>query len=223
VGGGRRAAWREQAGQLLPLADGESHTPGVGLVEGPQLDHRVAQPAAPAGQPSDLGPFGTDAPDLRGRGPRRGIEDHGDLPLLFQHTDAAYPLLEPPAPAPAQAEGRRQVRWQGLLRKHGRSWSMERLGPSTLPHSGHPELLAAGDGRVLHIATTGVHWTDGPSGTWHPVEFPGLAQPYRSGYYPHSLRLDDGTILVFAHRGAHDPYGRDQSVFLDTFRLARNR
>lgn len=33
------------------------------------------------------------------------------------------------------------------------------VGPSTLPHSGQPELLSTREGPVLHLATTGIHWT----------------------------------------------------------------
>ncbi len=100
---------------------------------------------------------------------------------------------------------------------------MERLGPSPLPHSGHPDLLAAREGVVLHIATTGIDWTDDGAASWHRLEFPGRPQPYRSAYYPHSLQAKDGLIYVFSHRGGHDPYGRDEEVIMDTFRLAAGR
>lgn len=133
----------------------------------------------------------------------------GDLVCVFRRHDT-------------QDGGRRQVRWQGLLEKQGTGWAMKRLGPSPLPHSGHPDLLMTREGVVLHTATTGVHWTDDGGLAWHPLEFPGLSKPYRSGYYPHALQLADGRIRVFAHRGAHDPYGREQEVLMDTFRLMSN-
>ena len=113
----------------------------------------------------------------------------------------------------------RQARWQGLLKKSGDGWVVERLQRSVLPHSGHPELLATQEGPVLHIATTGIHCTKDAGQTWRELEFNGLKEPYRTRYYPHSLQTSDGTIYVFAHFGAHDPYGKDQHIVMDKFRI----
>jgi hypothetical protein len=38
-------------------------------------------------------------------------------------------------------------------------------------------------------------------------------------YYPKSLQLADGRILVFGHLGSDDPYGVDQAIVMDAFRL----
>jgi hypothetical protein len=111
-------------------------------------------------------------------------------------------------------------RWQALLKKRGKSWVATRLQRSVLPHSGHPELLASREGPVLHIATTGTHWTQDAGQTWHELAFDELDAPYRTRYYPHSLQTDDGTIYVFAHFGAHDPFGKDQHIVMDKFRLS---
>ncbi|MBM3334612.1 exo-alpha-sialidase [Candidatus Sumerlaeota bacterium] len=125
----------------------------------------------------------------------------------------------------------RQVRWQGLLKKTGKSWVLEQYAPSTLVHSGHPELLPTREGVILHIATEGIHWTEDGGQTWKPVVFPGLHKSFRPAtapeslrtrYYPKSFQTEDGTIYVFAHNGWDNAYGEfDQSIVMDTFRLAK--
>jgi hypothetical protein len=110
------------------------------------------------------------------------------------------------------------VRRQALLRKHGPGWVLTDLRRAPFPHSGHPELLATREGPILHIATTGVHYTyDGV--TWQPLRFvPRLT--YRSNYYPRSVQTRDGVIHVFGHVGADDAFEQaDQSITMDTFRL----
>jgi hypothetical protein len=104
-------------------------------------------------------------------------------------------------------------RWQGLLEKSGDTWVAHKSSVSALPHSGHPELLATREGPILHVATTGVHWTsDGK--VWHRLKLPG------SAYYPRSVQARDGRIFVFGHVGGDDPYGKvDQSIVMDSFRL----
>ena len=70
------------------------------------------------------------------------------------------------------------------------------------------------EGVVLHIATSGIHWTADIGKTWHKLNVPG------SAYYPRSLQVADGTIYIFAHVGHDDYFGRvDQSIVMDTFRL----
>ena len=124
---------------------------------------------------------------------------NGDLLCVFRRANPA---------------GGGEVRWQGLLRKQGRTWKAERAGPAPFPHSGHPELLATREGVVLHIATSGIHWTADAGRTWEPLDVPGTA------YYPRSVQARDGHILVFGHSGGDDPYGTtDQSIIMDSFRL----
>jgi hypothetical protein len=111
-----------------------------------------------------------------------------------------------------------EVRKQGLLEKKGSGWVLTNVRDAPFPPSGHPELLKTQQGPILHIATTGVHYTtDGI--TWKPLTFsPPLA--YRSTYYPRAVQTDDGVVHVFGHVGADDPYGaRDQAIVMDTFRL----
>jgi hypothetical protein len=126
----------------------------------------------------------------------------GDLLCVFRRTDPGNP--------------RREVRWQGVLKKKGTGWTPGVAAPAPFPHSGHPELLATREGVVLHIATSGVHWTEDAGKSWHRLNVPG------SGYYPRSVQAADGRIYVFAHVGGDDPYGAvDQSILMDTFRLRR--
>jgi len=109
-----------------------------------------------------------------------------------------------------------QVRWQGYLKKTGKTWvpDAKTFRPAVFAKSGHPELLATREGVILHIATTGVHWTVNAGQSWHRLNVP----PTR--YYPTSVQTPDGTICIFAHVGGDDPYGkRDQSIVMDSFRL----
>jgi len=115
----------------------------------------------------------------------------------------------------------KQVRWQGVLRRHEDGWKLTNYGPALFEHSGHPELLATREGAVLHIATTGIHWTSDAGQHWLPLEFALQKQPYRSRYYPRSLQTEDGRIFVFSHVGSDNAYGQvDQAIVMDTFRLA---
>jgi hypothetical protein len=131
----------------------------------------------------------------------------GKLLCVFRRNDPTMP--------------RTQVRWQGVLAKEGDRWSFENYAPSALEHSGHPELLKTREGIILHIATTGTHWTSDAGSTWNVLRVNDRNEPYRSRYYPVSFQTDDGRIYVFSHFGADDAYGRrDQSIVMDTFRLA---
>ncbi len=124
----------------------------------------------------------------------------GDLLCVFRRLDPT--------------DGTREVRWQGVLKKSGDTWQPGDVGPSSLPHSGHPELLATREGPLLHIATTGIHWTTDSGKTWIRLDVPGAP------YYPRSVQAADGRIFVFGHVGSDDAYGSvDQSIVMDSFRL----
>jgi hypothetical protein len=107
-------------------------------------------------------------------------------------------------------------RWQGVLKKTDDTWEVGKVGTSVLPHSGQPELLVTREGPVLHIATTGVHWTADAGKTWTALKVPG------SAYYPRSVQTADGRIFLFGHVGGDDAYGAiDQSIVVDSFRLEK--
>ena len=109
-----------------------------------------------------------------------------------------------------------EARWQGVLKKSGDSWTTGEVGPAPFPHSGHPELLATKEGPILHVATSGIHFTNDAGKTWHQLEVPG------SAYYPRAVQATDSRIFVFAHIGSDDAYGAtDQSIVMDTFRLEK--
>jgi len=127
---------------------------------------------------------------------------NGDLLCVFRRTD------------PDQKG--REVRWQGVLKKADDTWIADEVGPSPLPHSGHPELLATREGPILHLATNGIHWTSDAGKTWNRLKVPG------TGYYPHSVQTADGRIFVFGHVSGDDAYGKvDQSIVMDSFRLEK--
>jgi hypothetical protein len=106
-------------------------------------------------------------------------------------------------------------RQQNVLVKKGDTWEPGPVTDAPFPHSGHPEVLATKEGVVLHIATSGTSWTADRGETWATLEgVPG------SGYYPRSVQLDDGTIMVVGHVGGDDPYGvPDQSIVMDTYKI----
>lgn len=113
-------------------------------------------------------------------------------------------------------KGEEKVRWQTVLKKSGKSWTPGKVGPSVLPHSGQPELLATREGPILHLATNGIHWTADAGKTWTRLKAPGTA------YYPRSVQAADGRIFVFGHMGGDDAYGKvDQSIVMDSFRLKK--
>jgi hypothetical protein len=127
----------------------------------------------------------------------------GDLLCVFRTVDPT-------------AKTSREVRWQALLKKNGKTWTPQDVRPAPLPHSGHPELLATREGLILHIATSGIDATADAGKTWRPL--PG-AKP--SAYYSRSLQDADGQVYIFSHIGGDDAYGAvDQSIRMDTFRLA---
>ncbi len=108
---------------------------------------------------------------------------------------------------------RRHVRWQGLMAKEGMAWKPKSVGPAPFPHSGQPDLLVTREGMVLHVTEPGIHWTVDAGQTWHNLGLPRMA------YYPKSVQLPDGRILVIGHQGSDDPYGVDQAILMDSFRL----
>lgn len=120
------------------------------------------------------------------------------------------------------ANHRKQVRWQGVLRKRGADWVIDDYRPAPFPHSGHPELLRTREKITLHIATTGIDWTADAGVSWHPLEFRGKADRYKSLYYPRAVQARDGRVYVFSHRGWDNAYGEvDQAVVMDSFELAK--
>ena len=106
-------------------------------------------------------------------------------------------------------------RWQSVLRPEGDQYVLESAGPSVFPISGRPNLLATRDGVVLHLASTGIHWTADGGQTWHDLAIEG------TGCYPRSVQLADGRIFCLYHRGSFDPYDGsvDQEIQALTFRL----
>ncbi len=111
-------------------------------------------------------------------------------------------------------EGGREVIWQGILKKTGRTWVPQEVGPSPLPMAGHPELITTREGPVVFASPYGCWHTADKGKNWTKLEVPG------TGYYPRGVQADDGRILIFGHAGNDDPYGRvDQSIVMNSFRL----
>ena len=101
-----------------------------------------------------------------------------------------------------------------MMTKQGKTWLPGPIRPAPFPHSGHPEVLAAREGPVLHIAQTGIHGTADAGVTWRELSKEG------SGYYPRAVQVPDGRILCVYHHGGDNGYGDyDQSIGLCIFRL----
>ena len=117
----------------------------------------------------------------------------------------------------------KQVRWQGIFKKKGdNTWDLENYGPSVLKHSGHPELLATKEGVILHIASTGIHWTDDAGTNWHQLTSADGKPVPGTRYYPKSVQTEDGQIFVCSHAGSDNGYGdSDQSINMDIFSLTK--
>ena len=131
---------------------------------------------------------------------------NGDLLCVYRRID------------PASEKRNREVRWQSLLKKQEDRWTPQRVGPAPFPHSGHPTLLATREGVVLHIATSGIHWTQDAGLSWHRLNLPG------THYYPDTVQGPDGRIHISAHVGGDNAYGAvDQSITLDSFHLMVER
>lgn len=125
---------------------------------------------------------------------------NGDLLCVFRRPDPN--------------QGGREVRWQGVLQKSGDTWTPSDVGPAPFPHSGHPDLLVTREGAILHLATSGIHWTSDAGKSWHMLDVPGTA------YYPRAVQGADGRIFIFGHVGGDDAYGKvDQSIVMDSFRV----
>lgn len=106
-------------------------------------------------------------------------------------------------------------RRQSILTRDGGTWRPGPVTQAPFPHSGMPELLCTREGAILHVAPPGIHWTADRGAAWTKFNCPG------TGYYPHSVQIEDGTIFVASHIGNDDPYGKgDQSVVLDRIRLS---
>ena len=76
-------------------------------------------------------------------------------------------------------------------------------------------MLFTREGVTLHLATTGISWTDDAGETWHNLGIGGTT------YYPRSVQLSDGTIFCVGHRGGDNPYNGsvNQEILALTFRL----
>lgn len=148
-------------------------------------------------------------------------EERGDLSLTEEFDWAELEdgdlLLVIRAAAGAQ-------RLQTRLHKAGDGWRPGPVAESALPHSGHPEVLRTDDGHILHVATTGLSCTVDEGQSWQDLSFDdgldGVRGESGSPYYPRSVQMANGEILVVGHVGGDNGYGRvDQSVLSLRFRL----
>jgi hypothetical protein len=105
------------------------------------------------------------------------------------------------------------------------TWRPTRITKAPFPHSGHPEMLITREGIVFHIATLALSWTVNEGRTWQDVDlghesFNPEAVP-AVGYYPRSVQMANGEVLIIGHVGGDNEYGGtvDQSIIATRFRL----
>lgn len=106
------------------------------------------------------------------------------------------------------------------------TWQATRIEKAPFPHSGHPELLITREGVVFHIATTALSWTINEGRTWQDVDLgrepfsPDSARDNAVGYYPRSVQMANGEVVIVGHVGSDNGYGQvDQSIIAARFRV----
>jgi hypothetical protein len=135
---------------------------------------------------------------------------NGDLQFISraEHYDAGGVLLN-------------ENRMQTTMTKVGDSFTWN---PSTVPFAvanrpGFPCELLTREGVILDLSNRGSHYSTDSGATWHDLMVNG--QQLNTYYYPKSLQMADGTILVVGHRGSDDVPGTvDQAIMQQTFRLS---
>jgi hypothetical protein len=86
---------------------------------------------------------------------------NGDLLAIFRRRNFGS-LLDDSKPYVVHDWGPKpqdQIRFQAILKKSGKTWTLGEHRRADFPHSGHPELLVTREGPILHIATTGIDLT----------------------------------------------------------------
>jgi hypothetical protein len=138
---------------------------------------------------------------------------NGDILMVSRVAD----LTEPPSlDAWAKKANPRACRRQVRLGKRGDTWAAGPVACLDIPHSGHPEVIATREGILLHSSTEGFWGSDDEGDTWTRIET--LPQ---SAYYPHSVQLADGRILVVGHNGGDSGYPptADMMLWKVSFRI----
>ena len=113
-------------------------------------------------------------------------------------------------------------RLQTRMAASGKTWTPTRIEKAPFPHSGHPEMLMTREGIAFHVSTEAISWTDDEGRTWHDAEIedkpPMRAPP--AWYYPRSVQMANGDVLVVGHVGGDNGYGQvDQSIVASRFSL----
>lgn len=201
--------------RIRALADGRLLAGGGLIHRRPDHDHRAAW-----FDDATLALFVADADGRAWRGPLQVVADGYAGPPLTEEFDWAE-LASGDLLLVIRAGGGAH-RLQTVLPRQGDGWRPGAVVASTLPHSGHPELLRTADGAVLHLATTGLSGTTDAGRTW--VDLPlddGLDRLPATPYYPRSVPLASGQVLVVGHVGGDDGYGlSDQAIVCLRFELA---
>lgn len=141
--------------------------------------------------------------------------DNGDLLVVIRAETA------PAFDTKSSGQDRRQTR----LIKKGSSWKTTTVTMAPFEHSGHPEMLKTREGAIIHVATDAISCTIDEGKNWTKLEIePSLVNQQwtwpAAHYYPKSVQMANGEILVIGHDGSDDGYGTvDQSILGLSFRL----
>ena len=80
--------------------------------------------------------------------------------------------------------------------------------------------LMTQEGVILDLGKHGSRWSGDQGQTWHELIVDGQVLSTLYYHYPQAIQLEDGTIVIVAHVGSDDVYGKfDQSIVMLSFRL----
>lgn len=141
---------------------------------------------------------------------------NGDILMLARVADLTAPYQ---LDAHNQQAGARWNRRQMRLKKQGQTWTPGPVEKLEIPHGGHPELRPTREGVLLYIATEGIWGSVDDGRQWARIKT--LPTTF---YYPVSVQLDDGRILVVGHNGgdAGYPPTADMMLWKISFRIDGN-
>jgi hypothetical protein len=136
---------------------------------------------------------------------------NGDILMLARVADLTAPYqLDAHGKSVGSRWNRRQVR----LRKQGKTWVPGTVETLDIPHGGQPELLPTREGILLYVATEGIWGSIDDGRDWTRIKT--LPTTF---YYPVSVQLDDGRILVVGHNGGDAGYPPTADMMLWKIRI----
>lgn len=139
---------------------------------------------------------------------------NGDILMLARvHDLTDHPRLD----ATREKKNPRENRSQMRLKRQGKVWVPGPIKVTAIPHGGHPELLMTREGILIYSSAEGFWGSANEGREWTRIETLPIAS-----YYPASVQLQDGRILVVGHNGgdAGYPPTADMMLWKVSFRIS---